>query len=124
MTYERFLKITLELQKESLRIQKLYDNGVDLINYVDPYHKIINELIREVYGDGGFEWWSWFCWEAEFGTRDWSTTPLYEKDSDGNMKKVYDTEPRWGAHDGEGNPICYSFESTWEYLEREYGKDS
>ena len=44
MTYEKFLKILLSLQKENRTIKTLYDNGVDLINFVDPYHKIINEL--------------------------------------------------------------------------------
>jgi hypothetical protein len=124
MTYERFLKITLGLQVETERSDKLYQLGIDLIDYVDPYHVIINELMREAYGDEGYDWWSWFCWEADFGRKDWSAVPKYEKTESGEMQRVYDHEPRWGAHDAEGNPICYSFESTWEYLETNYGKNA
>ena len=50
MTYERFLKVILSLQKEDRTINALYTNGVDLINFVDPYHEIISELIKEIYG--------------------------------------------------------------------------
>ncbi len=69
MTYERFLKVILSLQKEDRTIKALYDNGVDLINFVDPYHEIINELIKEVYGEEGYYWFSWYCWENEFGQK-------------------------------------------------------
>lgn len=124
MTYERFLKITLGLQAESDRSDKLYKLGVDLIDYVDPYHKIINELMREVYGEEGYEWWSWFCWESDFGRKDWSAVPKYRKDKNGELNLEYDHQPQWGARDKDGNPICYSFESTWEYLEKNYAKKS
>ena len=53
MTYERFLKVILSLQKEDRTINALYTNGVDLINFVDPYHEIISELIKEIYGEEG-----------------------------------------------------------------------
>ena len=96
MKYERFLKIILGLQKEDRIIKNLYDNGVDLINFVDPYHTIINELIKEVYDEDGYEWFSWYCWENDFGQRGLE------------------------AFDENKNPICYSHESLWEYLEKNY----
>lgn len=94
MRYERFLKIISSLQKESKTIKNLYANGVDLVNFVDSYHTIINELIKEVYGEDGVEWFSWYCWENDFGQR--------------GLKMF----------DGNGNPICYSHESLWKYLEK------
>ncbi len=119
MTYERFLKIILGLQKEDRTINNLYDNGVDLINFVDPYHTIINELIKEVYGEDGYQWFSWFCYESEFGQKDWSTQPLYKEKDDGTYEEVLDKgDVRFGAYDKNGNPICYSHESLWEYLEK------
>lgn len=124
MTYERFLKITLGLQAESERSDKLYRLGVSLIDYVDPYHKIINELVKEVYGEEGYEWWSWFCWESDFGRKDCSSIPRYQKDESGKLNLEYDHQPMWGARDEDGNPICYSFESTWKYLEENYAKKS
>jgi len=94
MEYSRFLKITLSLQKENRVIETLYKNGLDLINFVDSYHEVITELIKEVYGDEGYEWWSWFCYENDFG------------------------QAGFEARDENGNPICYSHESLWEYLEK------
>lgn len=94
MTYENFLKVTLTLQKEDRVIKEISSNGVDLINFLDPYHKVISTLIKEVYGEEGYKWWSWFCYENDFGQ--------------GNLE----------AWDENKNPICYGFESLWEYLEK------
>jgi hypothetical protein len=121
MKYERFLKVILSLQKEGRTIKTLYDNGVDLIDFIDPYHAIINELIKEIYGEEGYDWFSWYCWESEFGQKDWSksTTSLTKEDS--TQELIYkEGEVRFGAYDKEGNPICYSHESLWEYLETNY----
>jgi hypothetical protein len=94
MTYETFLQVTLELQKQDHIIDNLYKNNVDLLEFVDPYHKIITLLIEEVYGKEGIDWWSWFCYENDFGQKGLE------------------------AWDKDGTPICYSFESLWEYLEK------
>ena len=121
MTYERFLKITLGVKDESEKLDTLYKLGVELYDIADPYHVIINELITEVYGDEGFDWWSWFCWESDFGQKDWSTAPTYKEKLDGTVEMIHDEgEVRYGAQDAEGNPICYSLESTWEYLEKNH----
>ena len=121
MTYDRFLKVALGLQKIERVTQTLYDNGMDIINFVDPYHTIINELIKEIYGEEGYDWFSWFCYENEFGQKDWSTAPSYKIKEDGTEELVHkEGEVRFGAYDEEGNPICYSFESLYEYLESNY----
>jgi hypothetical protein len=93
MTYERFLKIILGLQKESRVISKLYDQKINLVDFVEPYHIIIQELLLEVYGEEGADWFNWFCYENDFGQKGLE------------------------AWDEDKNPICYSFESLWEYLE-------
>ena len=124
MTYYNFLKVIMALQKEDRTIQKLYDNGVDLIDFVNTYHEIINDLIKEIYGEAGYEWFSWYCYESEFGQKDWSTAPLYKKNEDGTTEKIRDKgKVRFGAYDNDGNPICYSHESLWEYLENNCKKD-
>ena len=118
MTYERFAHIVLRLKQQDEVINNLYKNKVDLIDFVDPYHVIISELIKEVYGDEGYEWFSWFCNEAEYGHKDFSKTPTFGKDENGNLVKIREAgEMRWGAEDKNGNPICYDIKSTWEYLE-------
>lgn len=118
MTYDRFLKVILGLQKEEKVTKTFYDNGMDVISFVEPYHSIINELIKEIYGEEGYDWFSWFCYENEFGQKDWSTAPSYKIKEDGTQELVHkEGEVRFGAHDEEGNPICYSFKTLWEYLE-------
>jgi hypothetical protein len=93
MTYENFLKVTLSLQKEGRVISELYKLNVDLIEFVDLYHKIISTLIEEIYGKHGLEMFDWFCYHNDFG------------------QKGYE------AFDGCGNIICDSHESLWAYLE-------
>jgi hypothetical protein len=116
MTYERFLKIGLTLQKQDRVILDLYDKKVDLMDFVEPYSVVVGELLREVYGEEGYEWWSWFCYEADYGTKDFSKYPTFEGD-----KIVKEAgEPKWGAYDEKGNPICYSWESLYEYLEKNH----
>ena len=94
MTYENFLKVTLQLQKQDRVISDLYKHNVNLIEFVDPYHQVTSILIKEVYGEEGYGWWSWFCYENDFGQKGLE------------------------AWDENKNPICYSVESLWEYLEQ------
>ena len=96
MTYERFLKITLGLQKQDRVLDNLHSNNVNLIEFVDPYHIVITELIKEVYGEEGYDWWSWFCYENDYGN--------------GGLT----------ANEKDGTPICYSHESLWEFLEKNH----
>lgn len=93
MTYENFLKITLELQKQERIIDNLYKNNVDLLEFIDPYHGLIHLLIKEIYGEEGVDWFSWFCYENDYGQ--------------GTLE----------AWDENKNRICYSHESLWEFLE-------
>ena len=93
MTLEKFTEIINILREESDRLTDLYKMKVDLIDFVDPYHSVITSLIKEIYGEEGYDWFSWFCYERDFGT-----------------KEV-------GAWDENKNPICYDVESLWNYLE-------
>jgi len=94
MTYERFLKIITEIEKQDKLVSALYDLKVDLIDWTDPYSSIIGELIKEIYGEEGYDWFGWFCYETDFGN-----------------KEV-------GAWDENNNPICYDVKSLWEYMEK------
>jgi hypothetical protein len=94
MTYETFLKITLELQRQERIVDDLYKNKIDLLEFIDPYHGLIHLLIKEIYGEEGVDWFSWFCYENDYGR--------------GTLE----------AWDENKNRICYSLESLWEYLEK------
>lgn len=93
MTLENFQKIIDTLQKESDTIGELYQKKVDLIEFVDPYHSVISLLLKEIYGEEGNDWFSWFCHENDFGR--------------GNLE----------AWDENGDPFCKDVKSLWEYLE-------
>jgi hypothetical protein len=119
MKYEDFLSVGLQLQKQDRILDELYKNKVDLIDLVDPYHDIIHKLITEVYGTEGAEWFSWFCYESEYGARDWSLVDSYKTNEDGTSTLVHKAgEARYGATDQDGNPICYDWESLYNYLEQ------
>ena len=93
MTLEKFTELINTLQTESDIISDLYKNKVDLIEFVDPYHSIITLLITEIYGEEGHDWFSWFCYENDFGKK------------------------KMEAWDENENPICYDVESLWRFLE-------
>ena len=94
MKKEKFLEIVSFLDSQDRRINQLYSLGIDLIEFSDPYHKVIEILLKEVYGDTGYDWWSWFFYENSGGK--------------GNLK----------AFDENGNKICYDLDSLYEYLEK------
>lgn len=98
MTYERFLKVVLELQKQDRQVHKLYEAKIDILDFVDPYHSVITELIKEIYGEAGYDWFGWFCYENNYG------------------------QGKLEAWDENKNPICYSLESLYQYLEENHKK--
>jgi len=91
MKYETFEKLILELESVSSRYSKLYDLGVDLMNYDEPLQKINSILMLEVFGKEAKDWIEWY---------------LYERDShSGNILKAWDKDD---------NEICYDIPSLWE----------
>jgi hypothetical protein len=94
MTYENFLKVITTIEKQDKAVSALYDLKVDLIEWTDPYGAIIGELLKEIYGEEGVDWFNWYCYENNFGT--------------GKLE----------AWDENKNPICYDHKSLWEYLEK------
>ena len=96
MEIERFKKIVETLRDSSDMMDQLYKLKVDLIDFTDPYNLVIHQLIEEIYGKEGEDWWSWFCYEKDFGR--------------GEVE----------AWDKDGNKICYDIESLHRLLETEY----
>jgi hypothetical protein len=120
MKYKEFSEIIDRLKEYDSSVQKAHKVGIDVYDFADGLHRIINILIEEVYGEEGADWFNWFCYEAEYGKKDWSKHDCY-KMVDGVMTKIRDAgEKAHGAEDEKGNPIFYSVKSTWEYLEKNY----
>lgn len=118
MEYNSFLKLMLGYKKISEDISDLYDIGVDLL---EGRYKISEEVaslfitaMESHYGKEGADWVSWFVWENDWGTKDWSKHPTYDRETG----KIVDSIN--GARDADGNPIAYSYESLYELLEKDY----
>jgi len=123
MTYETFSKILESYRKFDKNTLKYHSLGIDLGNgkyeIITQVETIFAESIESHYGKEGVEWVGWFIWESDWGNRDWSKYPSYKLDENGKYVAVEkpEGEEKYGAHDENGNPICYSIESLWEYLE-------
>lgn len=94
MKFKTFESIIKRLKTQSDEVSKLYSMKIDLIEFIDPYHTIISDMLKEEYGSEGIDWWNWFCYERDFGTRT-------------------DLE----AFDADNNPICRDVKELWELME-------
>jgi hypothetical protein len=96
MNYKTFEKLILELENVCGRHSKLYELGVDLLNYEEPLQKINSILMFEIFGEEGKDWIDWY---------------LYERVSpSGEILKAWDEN---------NNEICYNIFSLWETV-KEY----
>jgi hypothetical protein len=120
MKYENFLKVIMTQRKMEEQVSKAYELKIYLMDFVDDYHLITKSLLTEIYGEQGYDWYTWFCYENEYGEKDWSKSSRLVRQDDGNYATVEPDTLVNGATDEHGNPICYSFLSLWEFLESEY----
>jgi hypothetical protein len=93
MTYENFSSVIQTLESESEKIRRLHREGISLIDFMDPYYKVITLLLKEIYTPDGVEWFEWYCYDNDFGRKDLQ------------------------AWDERGNKICYDIKSLWEHIE-------
>lgn len=122
MTYENFTEQLLAYRKFQRDTYELYEMGFDFIEgkfkLTDLVNTMLQSSIESHYGQEGFDWVEWFIYESNWGEKDWSTSDTYKVNEDGTSEIVHKKdEVRFGAYDEEDNPICYSLESLWEYLQ-------
>ena len=123
MKLEHFEKIMKNYREGYNMVSELYDIGFNVLDgkynlsfYLD---KLFIATLESHYTDDGIDWVTWFIYENDWGEKDWKTVPLYERNSDGTMELVMDSE-RHGATDEDGNSICHDISSLWEYIEKEH----
>jgi hypothetical protein len=58
-----FIKVVELLQKCSNKIDVLQKYNIDMIDYDDDYHKIINILLGTVLTEKQLDWFSWWMYE-------------------------------------------------------------
>jgi hypothetical protein len=123
MDFETFSKICDSYENSLEKTRKLNKLGVDLYDFTDSFYTIIHDLIKEIYGKEGEDWFSWFCSENEFGKKDWDKDKdIYEQTKEGKIKKAEKKSDGYGAHDEKGNPIFHTKKSAWKILEKEHSR--
>jgi len=95
MTYETFETLIKNLTDIRERSHNIYEIGVNLLDYEEIYHTVITALLKEVFGEEGWDWISWY---------------LYEKEGfDGKVLQAYDEND---------NEICHNVKSLWETIQK------
>jgi hypothetical protein len=123
MEYKEFLTNIMTYKKLMEDISELYDIGFDFFEGKYKLSTHIESLMINAfnshYTKEGVEWIEWFIYEADYGMKDFSSIPSYEKNENGEFVLVNeDGEIRWGARDDNGEPICYSYQSLYEYIQK------
>lgn len=93
MTLENFKKLIELLKEADVQVDNAYKAKIDLIDFTDVYSAIITNLILEIYGEEGSDWFSWWVYENNFGT--------------GSLE----------AYDENNKVILKTIEELWEFLE-------
>jgi hypothetical protein len=114
MEYREFLTNLMTFKKLTEDLSELHDIGFDFFEgkyrLATHIESMMVNTFNSHYTKEGVEWIEWFIYEADYGMKDFSSSPSYEKNEDG--------EVRWGARDEDGTPICYSYESLYEYIQQ------
>lgn len=119
MTYEYFLKLLLTYKKLEGEFSELHNLGFDFYDgkykLSETVYSLFQTTLELHFTEDGVDWINWFIYENDWGTKDWSKYKKFSSDG-----KLIDSDPIdvYGATDENGNPICYSFESTWEYVKQ------
>ena len=128
MNYELFEKTLMSYKKFQSNIYAHYDFGIQSVSegphsLSEHVEELISSFITSHYGEEGWEWVEWFIYESKWGEKDWSVVKTYKAREDGGLEEVDKGDyTKYGAFDKDGNPICYSFESLYDYLEKEFKK--
>lgn len=120
MTYEEFLSILMSYKKLNEDFTELYQMGFDFLEgkykLEEGVSRMLDSILSSHYTEEGVDWINWFMFESDWGTRDWSRLPVY--DTSGKLIHEADPMKAYGAKDENDNPICFSFESTYEYTKQ------
>ncbi len=123
MKYPNFLNSMLTYKKLSEDLSELHSIGIDFFEgkykLSELSYSLFQSSFKSHYTEEGIEWIDWFIFEADWGQKDFSKTPVYIPDHNGDFTRPDLKEPRWGAQK-DGKAIAYSYQSLWELLEEDY----
>lgn len=69
MDFKTFERIINKFEEQSNKVQLLYNNGIDLMEFNDNFYAIINDLFIESFGSLANDWISWYMFEKDFGKK-------------------------------------------------------
>jgi hypothetical protein len=70
MTREDFKKMVGLIEGHSYKSEMVYNYGVSIIEFTDDLQEVISMLMREAFGEIGYDWISWWLYEKDFGKRE------------------------------------------------------
>ena len=93
MSYETFEKLIKQLEMFRDRSSKLYNLGVNLMDFEEPYHESFTMMLTEIFGNEGYDWISWYLFERQSHS--------------GEILKAWDKDD---------NEICFDIPSLWKEM--------
>jgi hypothetical protein len=105
MNKELFEEIILKLQLAQEKHHQLYKLGIDLMEFTEPYERIIDVLFQSHFNKDQLQWIDWY---------------LYERTS---FTKNGEPNQAWKTVNGEQIEICHHIDSLWETVQ-EYEYDA
>ena len=125
MKYEIFLEAITEYRKGLEMISDLHSIGFDLMEGKYQISPILdsqfNCFLKSHYDEEGVDWVNWFIFENDFGEKDWTKYKTINRSKEEIFRSINgEKEEHFAATDKDGNPIFYSIESSWEYLEKHH----
>lgn len=124
MKYKEFEKIIKTHKYGMGMIHELYELGFDMMEGEFKLSSVIDDqfynTLNLFYNEEGVEWINWFIYESDYGKKDFTKMPIFEKNTDGITILSEKISDGYGAHDEDGKPICHSFKSLWKYINKNH----
>lgn len=121
MEYSGFIKLLMTYKKSCEELSELHDIGIDLFEgkykISDKLYSLLKITLDSHYNEKGVEWVEWFIFENDYGQKDWTSIPKFNKET-GKIEENNDPIDAYGAKDENGDPICYSYDSLWEFIKQ------
>lgn len=96
MKFEEFKDLTDLMVKHWKGVDKCYNIGIDIHEFLDTQERLVNALWLKILTDEGHDWFNWFMYEKG-----------YINDGVGRADLTASED---------GNPICENLEGLYKYL--------
>jgi len=101
MKKETFEEVIIKLQLMQEKTHKLYDIGIDIMEYKEPYEGIIDLFFKSHFNNEQIRWINWYLYEIPSLTRNGLPNQAWKTDNE----------------TGEKIKICHTIDSLWETIQ-------